>query len=253
MALNNSNPLYKYFLHRESRILAQYEIETCNQFDNVIWVTEEDYQSISKLFNKIGYSVLERTGENHIIPICIDPDEYRLIYPVVNDPNVIFIGGMHWPPNNEGVIWFINNVYPILMDKYPELKIFFIGKNPPENLLNLKNVHFPGYVLDLESFWEISRVFIVPLLSGGGMRVKILEAWAKGIPVVSTSIGAEGIRYTKDKDIIIADKPQEFADGIFSVLDNQELTQRLSISGRETVEIYYDWNKTYHKWDEVYF
>jgi len=252
LALNNSNPLYKYFLLRESRMLAQYEIETCKQFNSVIWVTKEDYQSISNLINKNGVSGFERTGVNHIIPICIEPDNYMSTIPAVDDPNIIFIGGMHWPPNKEGVVWFINNVFPIIIDKYPELKIFFVGKNPPEDLLNLQNVNFPGYVEDIEPFWALGRVFIVPLLSGGGMRVKILEAWAKGIPVVSTSIGAEGIRYTKSENIIIADTPQEFAEGILAVLKNLELAQRLSVSGRESVENYYDWKKTYRKWDKIY-
>ncbi len=233
-------------------MLAKYEIETCNRFDSVIWVTGEDYQSIFNLFDENREAKFERIGLNHIIPICIDPDEYQPISQIVDDTNIIFIGGMHWPPNKEGVVWFINNVYPIIVDKYPEIKLFFVGKNPPDNLSNLKNVQFTDYVEDLGPLWELGRVFIVPLLSGGGMRVKILEAWAKGIPVVSTSIGAEGIGYTKDENIIIADTPQEFADGILNVLKNPELTQRLSISGREIVENLYDWKKTYREWDKIY-
>jgi glycosyltransferase involved in cell wall biosynthesis len=93
---------------------------------------------------------------------------------------------------------------------------------------------------------------VVPLRAGGGMRVKILDAWARGIPIVSTTIGAEGITYNSGTDILIADTPEEFSRAVSQVLIDNDLAKRLSQYGRETLENHYDWKKVYPAWDRVY-
>jgi polysaccharide biosynthesis protein PslH len=128
-----------------------------------------------------------------------------------------------------------------------------VGKQPP-SILKLfgENVIAPGYVENTDGYFSSSRMFVVPLRAGGGMRVKILEAWARGIPVVSTTIGAEGITYTHGMDILIADTPEEFSRAVTQVLMDNDLAKRLSQCGRETIESHYDWQKIYPAWDQVY-
>ena len=105
---------------------------------------------------------------------------------------------------------------------------------------------------DPQPYWARSRVFVVPLRAGGGMRVKILEAWARGVPVVSTTIGAEGLHYRAGHDILIADNPADFAAAVNAILADRALAQRLAAAGRATVEQHYDWRRVYPAWDAIY-
>ncbi len=97
-----------------------------------------------------------------------------------------------------------------------------------------------------------TTVFIVPLHAGGGMRVKIVDAWCWGLPVVTTTIGAEGIAVQDGENVLLADTPEAFAQAVARVLQEPELAARLAAGGRRTVEICYDWRKVYRAWDEVY-
>ena len=105
---------------------------------------------------------------------------------------------------------------------------------------------------DLQPYLSETAAFIVPLRSGAGMRVKILDAWNWGLPVVSTSVGADGIRAVHDDNILIADDAESFSSGILRILQDRKLSRRLSENGRSTVESLYDWRKLYPAWDGVY-
>src|SRR5260221_2819597 len=105
---------------------------------------------------------------------------------------------------------------------------------------------------EVEPYWARAQVFVVPLLAGGGMRVKILDAWAQGLPIVSTTIGAEGLAYRAGENILIADAPDEFARAVLSILQNPDLARRLAAAGRSTVDQYYDWRRGYQALDPIY-
>jgi glycosyltransferase involved in cell wall biosynthesis len=113
-------------------------------------------------------------------------------------------------------------------------------------------IEAPGYVENVEPFWARSQVFIVPLHAGGGMRVKILDAWAQGLPVVSTTVGAEGLHYQNGENILIADTPEAFAQAVLAVLRDPGLAGRLAAAGRQNVEQHYDWRRIYPAWDAIY-
>jgi glycosyltransferase involved in cell wall biosynthesis len=162
---------------------------------------------------------------------------------------------MHWPPNAEGVAWFAREALPALLARQPQARFLAVGKNPPAGLgagLPEGAVEAPGYVDETEPYWRQSRVFVVPLLAGGGMRVKILDAWARGVPVVSTTVGAEGLTYSPGEDILIADEGPAFAEAAAQVLADDDLARRLAVGGRRTVETHYAWWRVYAAWDAVY-
>jgi glycosyltransferase involved in cell wall biosynthesis len=264
LAPNTHNPIRKLLLQRESNLMANYEVQTCRQFDRVVWVTKEDYKAVRSLKSP-GLSTIDRVQNsrsanrrppseirNSIIPICIDPSEVTPINPVTHEPNILFLGGMHWPPNAEGISWFIEQVLPIIRAKVPNAKLFVVGKSPPNAALNAQGVVAPGFVESVEEYWCMSRVFIVPLLSGGGMRVKILDAWAHRLPVVSTTIGAEGISNSDSVNILVADDPQSFALGVVELFQDNDIAHTLAENGRRTVERHYDWRLVYKAWDQVY-
>jgi glycosyltransferase involved in cell wall biosynthesis len=245
MAQAARNPLARWLLQREAHLMKRYEAQTCARFDHLVWVTGEDREAVnrqSSIFNP-----------QSTIPICIDPGEIQPADPLPSQPALLLLGGMHWPPNAEGLRWFLSEIWPQVKRRVPAAQLRVIGKDPPGAALAAEDVHAPGYVADTMPYWRGSRVFIVPLRAGGGMRVKILDAWAHGLPVLATSIGAEGIDYTDGQDILIADEPAAFAEAICRLLTDDALAERIAQGGRATVLAKYNWKTIYQQWDEIYF
>ncbi|GMQ78309.1 MAG: glycosyltransferase family 4 protein [Anaerolineae bacterium] len=251
LSMGSSNPLKRALLAEESRRLADYERETCQQFDHVVWVTAEDQRAMKKISNKNGY-----LRDDPIIPICVDPEARNEISFNNAAKRVTFLGGLHWPPNSEGIRWFYHEVWAIVQKKAPDSTLTVIGKHPPSSLVkaqrNNQNIEVSGYSADPNRYLEETAAFIVPLHAGGGMRVKIVDAWSWGLPVVSTAVGAEGINSKDGDDILIADSPEEFADAVLMLLQDREYARILAKAGRKSVELNYDWRQVYKLWDQVY-
>jgi glycosyltransferase involved in cell wall biosynthesis len=130
-----------------------------------------------------------------------------------------------------------------------------IGKGAPKGfrlLQGTSRVEVTGYVSDLQRYVSETAVFVVPLRAGAGMRVKILDAWCWGVPVVSTTVGAEGLKVAAGDNLLIADDEEAFVEAIVRVIHDQRLSERLADGGRSTVETHYDWKSAYRAWDQVY-
>jgi glycosyltransferase involved in cell wall biosynthesis len=191
-----------------------------------------------------------------VIPIAIDTDQ---VTPVVRQPgadHILHIGTMYWPPNIDGILWFIYEVYPHIKTKRPEITFDVVGARPPQDILNLgqngSGINVTGYVEDPNPYLEQTGVMVVPLRAGGGMRVKILNAMAQGLPIVSTSLGCEGIAVTHGQDILIADNPYDFAEAILQVLNEPQLAAQLGRSGRLLAEQKYDYRQACLSLNAVY-
>lgn len=249
LAESESNFLKQHFLAREARILAAYEPEVCQRFDYVVWVTEEDRRAVSAWSKPSADSPQTPSS---VIPICTDPTLTSPVEPSSNRQRITFLGGLHWPPNVQGIIWFAKHVFPQVRAEIPEAVLTVIGKSPPAGL-DGEGVEVTGYVTDLIPYLAETGAFIVPLHAGGGMRVKILDAWNWGLPVVSTTIGAEGITIQHEKNILIADTAKTFAQAVVRVLRDPTLAQQLGQDGRQTILEKYDWRVIYSAWDEVYY
>ncbi|MFC1922187.1 glycosyltransferase family 4 protein [Chloroflexota bacterium] len=252
LAQGEKNPFKRLILEREWRALKRYEGQACAQFDHVVTVTQEDRACLEGLVNGRG----QQKTKFFTIPICVDPQGVKPVAPVPGSQDVLHLGTMFWLPNVEGVMWFANEVWSKIIAQIPDATFTIVGKKPPtaiEKLKNLKiNIQVTGYVPDPSPYLEQAGVFIVPLLSGSGMRVKILDAWRWGLPIVSTQVGAEGINYRDGENILIADTPDEFANAVVNILTNQELAESLRENGRRWVEQHYDWQIIYKTWDTVY-
>jgi glycosyltransferase involved in cell wall biosynthesis len=242
------NPVTRWSFAAESRRLARFEARVCRDFDKVVTVTHEDGQALQTL-----YSNGSRPEAFPVIPICIDPGPAPAFDRPRGEPAMFFLGGMHWPSNYDGALWFFRDVLPRVWRSQPEARLLVVGRQPPAELHRAgARVEAPGFVPDVRGYWNRSRAFVVPLRSGAGMRVKILDAWARGVPVVSTRIGAEGLACHPGEDILIADTPEDFAQATLKVLTDCALAERLARNGRRTVERCYDWRQVYPAWDEVY-
>ncbi len=252
MAEAARSPLRRWVWRREAGLMARYEARTCLAFDQVVTVTAPDRAALQAL-----YTAPPTPAFSEVIPICIDAQAVPAPTGPAAEPGILFLGGMHWPPNSEGVLWFSREALPAVHAAHPQATFWAIGRQPPAALaaLDLHTrgvIKAPGYMDDADAFWAKSRVFVVPLLAGGGMRVKILDAWARGVPVVATTIGAEGLAYRDGDNLLLADTSAAFAQAVNRVLGDRVLAARLSASGRRTVAAHYDWRAIYPAWDQVY-
>lgn len=251
LAEGESNPLKRQLVRLEAHKLARYEARVCADFERVVWVTREDYAAVAAAAGQ-GTPVVN----SGVIPICIDTAAQP---PLPRNPNgrrVTFLGGLHYPPNAQGVLWFAEHVFPKVLAQAPDAVLTVIGKQPPAELAQLNipaaNLDILGYVDDPRLYLADTGAFIVPLLAGGGMRVKILDAWCWGIPIVSTTVGAEGIAAAPGQDILLADRPDEFAAHVVNLLQTPLLRDTIGKGGRCSAEQKYDWQHIYRSWDSVY-
>lgn len=252
LADTTTSPAARRFWQREARAMKAYEVATCRQFDRLVWVSADDESAVQSAARAAG-TVLPAGS---VIPIAVDPVKQQPVQREERSKRVTFLGGLHWPPNAAGVMWFVEHVWPAVHTAFPEAVLTIIGKDPPPALsyvaAQAAHIEATGYVVDPSALLEETAVFIVPILAGGGMRVKILDAWAWALPIVSTSIGVEGIDCTDNQDLLVRDSPEGFADAVCGLLADQERAAELGLSGRQTVEERYDWHRCYQSWDEIY-
>jgi glycosyltransferase involved in cell wall biosynthesis len=247
LAEADSNPIKQRFLAREARRLMLFEPEICRHFDHVVWVTGEDRQAVNSLPAPSSNGYRPST----VIPICVNPTQIQPFERPQKSYRITFLGGLHWPPNAQGVLWFAKHVFPQVRAQIPEARLIIIGKNPPAGLTG-EGIEVTGYVADPLPYLAEAGVFIVPLHAGGGMRVKILDAWSWGLPVVSTTVGAEGIKVHHEHNILQADTSEAFANAVVRIFSEPLLAQKLGQNGRKTVLEQYDWQAIYPAWDKVY-
>jgi glycosyltransferase involved in cell wall biosynthesis len=238
----------KWLLERDWRLLRRYEGEVVRGFDAVLAVTGEDKGAL------LEAASVER--EIMVIPIAADTE---VVKPVARRPganHILHIGTMYWPPNIDAIRWFVHEVYPLIRQRRPDVQFDVVGARPPQEIVALNGddmgVDVTGYVDDPTPYLEQAALMVVPLRAGGGMRVKILNAWAQGIPVVSTTLGCEGIAATPGQDILIGDTPEEFAAAALSLLNDSDLAERMATQARHTVVEKYDYRQACRPLDDVY-
>lgn len=245
LARHQPNPWLRALVGVEASRLEAYERQTVTQFDRVVWVSKDDRDAVSARSSG-------PPARHDIIPIAVDPVEQQPI----RRPSpfrVTFLGGLHWPPNAEGVRWFAERVWPTVAEAVPGAILTVIGKGSPGGLpRGGPTIEVAGYVPRLQPYLAETAAFVVPLLSGAGMRVKILDAWCWGLPVVSTSVGAEGIDVCDGENILLGDTETRLAECLVRVLRDGIVAKRLADGGRATVERTYDWRTVYKAWDRVY-
>ncbi len=226
--------LKKEYLKIITKRIKNLKLNLLNKYDLLVPITERD----AIVFNKLG-----NNKPTHITPTGIDISELKPDNSNIEYPSIFHIGALDWIPNQEGIIWFLDNVLPNLLEKHPTLKFYIAGRNAPQsfiNKLNKPNIVFVGEVDNAYDFMNSKAVMIVPLLSGSGMRIKIIEGMALGKTIISSSIGTEGISSTHDKNILIANTPQEFLNEVEKTLINKEFFEGIGENAIKFVKENFD-------------
>jgi glycosyltransferase involved in cell wall biosynthesis len=254
IAATEPNPLRRIVAAREARAFRGYESAMCRAYDHLFTVTSEDREHLLALYP--GAERDAAAAKFTVIPICVDPTQ---VAPAPRapggPPTILHLGTMFWPPNVAGVMWFAREVLPLIHRELPGARFVVLGKKPPDEVLALtqdSRIEVTGYVPDPMPYLAATDAFVVPLLAGGGMRVKILDAWLWGMPIVSTPIGAEGIAVRDGENILLAQDPAEFAAATLRVLREPALNDSLRREGRAWVETHYAWQTVYERVDDVY-
>ena len=229
MAKSEPNLLKRWYLKFLASRLKTFELKTVYQVDGLVAISPVD----KYFFVKNGFSHPAIT-----IPVTIDADQYKPGEDAAEPGTVFHLGSMDWRPNQEGLRWFLDEVWPLVTEKDPSLTFHLAGKNIPESFMRYDNgqVKIDGMVPDAVRYMNSMELMVVPLRSGGGMRVKIIEGMAAGKAIVSTSIGAEGIDCTHGENIFLADTPSEMADAILYCLSNKAVMEKMGTRARDFVK-----------------
>ena len=232
IAKETKSPLKRWYINHLAKTLKEYELNALETVDGVAAITRKDAAFFRKYCSK---PVID-------IPFGVYPEQFTPKYEIEGKPKFYHIGSMNWMPNEEGIRWFINEVLPKTVEKVPDFVYHLAGRNMPEWLTTLKDPHVDvvGEVPDAKEFVTHNDVAIVPLLSGSGIRIKIIESMALGKTVITTRVGAEGILYDEEVNIIIAENKAKMVEAIRSLNENPETAVRIGQAARKLVEETYD-------------
>ncbi|MBN2500373.1 MAG: glycosyltransferase [Anaerolineales bacterium] len=239
----------KVLLGRDWKLLKTYEGWICREFDAVLAVSDEDKLALEEAMGVDESDIC-------VIPIAVDTDEEAYVERNPEADHILHIGTMFWPPNIDGVTWFLDEIYPLIRVERLDAVFDLVGSRPPEALVELgaqdAGINVTGYVEDPAEFYTNTGVMIVPLRAGGGMRVKILNALSQGLPLVSTSLGAEGIGVVSGEHLLLADQPADFAQAVLQLLEDKTLATTLGQNGRNLIKERYDYRTACQPLDQIY-
>ncbi len=245
-SLRNSekNLLLKLYLQNQLKKIQRFEIDVLNRVDAVGVVSAKDAEMIRKFVWGDKISIIPNGVDTEFFKIERAPEPYSLIS----------VGSLDWRPNVDGIIWFLENVWPQIVKEQPKAQFCIVGRNPRKELYKYvrDRVTIAGSVADIRQYVKRATVFVVPLFAGGGTRLKVLEAMAMKIPVVSTLKGAEGIDCENNKNILIANDAPAFSRKILSLFEKPEFAERISSAAFELVTRKYSWMAIGERLESVY-
>lgn len=221
-AINERNPLKRKYKKLLAHRIKNFKLKYLNKYDYLIPITERD----GNQYNKLG-----NIKPIHTTPTGIDEVNYIIDKSNVRFPGIFHIGALDWIPNQEGLKWFIENIWKRFKKEHPDFRFHLAGRNAPpafEKYLTSTGITYLGEIEDANQFINENAIMIVPILSGSGMRIKIIEGMALGKTIITTSIGTEGINSTHNENILIADKPDDFYNCLEKVSTDRDFCNNIS-------------------------
>jgi len=229
-----SLPLRSYLRH-QAKLVETVERQLCPQLPLNVMMSDNDAEKLRAL----------APGSRTVTaPNGVDTDYFAPRPGSAQAGRVVFLGPTYMYPNRDAVDWFADGIWGAVRSSVPDARLDLVGKNAPAERARyeqVEGVRCHGYVPDVRPYLAEASCSVVPIRVGGGTRLKILDAWAMGTPVVSTSTGCEGLATADGENILIRDDPREFAAAVVAVLTDSRLRLRLSLGGRATAERSYNW------------
>lgn len=248
-------PLHRWYFGLQAKRMAAFEAEICRKAQSIIAVSEAD-----------AILMRQRYGSPRVssVPTGVDVDFFRPLTasppqadPPQADPpktDLVFLGSMDWMPNIDGMLWFAQDIWPLIRAQRPTTTLTIVGRKPSpkiQALAQLPGISVTGTVPDVRPYLHGAKTSIVPLRIGGGTRLKIYESMAAQVPVISTAIGAEGLDWTDGKNILIADSPAAFAQSCLELLAQPQRARQLADSAFALVDQHYSWQAITHQFESL--
>jgi glycosyltransferase involved in cell wall biosynthesis len=234
IASNEVNSLKKFYKKNLANRIKEFKLKYINKYDFLIPITYRDGEK---------YNSLGNVQPIHVVQTGVESERYHLNGLIPEFPGFFHIGALDWMPNQEGLKWFIDNVWHKFRERHPEIKFYLAGRNAPEQFekyLEENNITYLGEIENANDFINSKSVMVVPLLSGSGMRIKIIEGMALGKTVITTSIGTEGINTVNNENILIADTPNDFLECMERIYNDKSLHDKISHNAIEFVNKYFN-------------
>jgi len=221
--------MWDHYLHR------QWEPKALRRFDGILATSKVDREWIETHAPEAVVT---------LAPNGVDVQRLQALEPPKESHSLVFTGLMNYPPNVDAVVWFCQDIWPVLRQHLPQLKLNIVGRLPHPRVVELgrqPGVCVTGEVPDVRPYVDEALALVVPLRSGGGTRLKILEAMAMGRPVVSTALGAEGLEIAPGENILLAETAEQFLQQLQTLIDHPDRARQLGQAGRQLVVAQYDW------------
>lgn len=229
------SPLWRFVFKREYTKIRAVELRYLGMAARVLTVSDADSALFAGDIDRAKIAT---------IPTGVDTEYFHPMNGEVSD-NIVFTGSMDWMPNEDGILYFVDEILPLIRKQRPQVRLWVVGRRAGKKVKALaeadSGIEVTGQVDDIRPYIAKGSVVIVPLRVGSGTRLKIFEAMAMGKAVVSTTIGAEGLPVNNGTDIVLADKPEQFASSVVQLLQAAEDRKRIGDSARALVEKRYSW------------
>lgn len=226
--------------------IRRYEKKICEQADVILAAPNDIDELVAIGADRKKCFLTYHLGDDSLLALPglhFDNTEKALLY----------VGTLSWEANIHGLLWFHENVWPIVTQQHPGIKLYIVGKNPDPRLQAMaatdERIVLTGYIEDLEPYFNRARLFISPLRFGSGIKVKVISSLYRGIPCVTTSIGAEGLHLTDGHEIFIRDTPETYAEAIGILLENKQAWESMSAAARQVGAERLSWNAVFRHLD----
>ena len=237
----------KAYLKSQWERARRFERQACRRFDTVVAVSKEDAEFFR---SEYGHKRVREIGTG------VDTEYFT---PINGDqstkPNIVFTGSMDWLPNSDAVKWFVGDIFPLVKREIPEATFTVVGRDPFPEIDELakrdNSIKVTGRVEDVRPYMREAAVFVVPIRIGGGSRLKIFEAMAMGLPVVSTTVGAEGLPVTDGNEIVLRDSPNTFSRSLVSLLQNREKANKIAETACRVVRGKFGWSSIAKQFEDI--
>jgi len=236
MMLTERNPRRKLALFRDWLFQKRATLRHIREYDRVIAISPLDRAILLKSAQHADIAA---------VPAGVDSTAITPLDKPTGFSDLLLIGSMYYRPNIDAAHFLVREIFPRIRQQVPDAHLFIVGSNPPKEVLDLgkqiDGITVTGYVDSVIPYYEQVCLTLVPLRAGSGVRVKILESMMLGRPVVSTTLGCEGLQVTPDQNILVADTAADFAAQTVRMMTDSELWQRIASNGRRQIERVYDW------------